>query len=168
MFQMTKFYLAFMCFSLLTFLACKNIDQVLIGEIQNRNAELEALKGSYNDFFIAVGKFAEKTHSASDLVKADSGYVQLLDLVETMTGKGNNRVNEINAAQAELTKVLADYNSGVKKTDDVRKDFQRIGLTLKQLTENRDYMEGKLRAGQAKFDSLAANVIAAPIAAKKK
>ncbi len=145
---------AFLFLTLLLVLACKNIDQVLIGEIQNRNAEFESLKGEYNAYFDEVARFSQSVHQSPDAVKTDSGYVQLINIVETLTGKGNNRLNEIASAQAELTQLLADYTSGVKKTDDVRKDYQRINKSLKSLRESLDSLEGLLDKSKLQLDTL--------------
>lgn len=166
---MTSLRFSFLFLTLLIFGACKNIDQVLVGEIQNRNAEFESLKGEYNAYFDAVAAFSERVHQSNDAVKADSGYVQVLNMIETFTGKGNNRLNEIASAQGELTQLLADYSSGVKKTDDVRKDYQRIGTYLKDLRENLDYLNGLMAKSQQQLDTLqAATASQVPVTVKAK
>jgi hypothetical protein len=147
--------ITFLACTMLFFVACKNIDQTLIGEIQNRVSEFDLLKGEFDGMFKQVGQFSEKAHGASDAVKADSLYIGYLSLVETITGKGNNRMNEMTEAQAQLNSILVDYNSGAKKTDEVRKEYQRINKMYDAQQENLTFMAGKLAKANMQLDSLA-------------
>jgi hypothetical protein len=113
------------------FIACKNIDQTLIGDLQNRVTEIETLKNTYIGHDKSVARFSDAINAAPDSVKLDSSYLFMARMIDTLKVNGKSGMKQLSETQTGLSGLLADYNSGAKKTDEVRKGFQNAGEVLK-------------------------------------
>ena len=144
------------------FTACKNIDQTLLGDMQNKLTELDALKTTLTNNATGISDLATMVGAAPEAVKANPEFAALSEMANGMVTKNSSLLQELGSMQTNLSGMVADYTAGKIKTDDVKTKFAEVPAFLSGATESSSKMTTVLATLKAQYDAMATAPAAAP------
>ena len=112
--------------AILGVVACKNVDQGLVQELQQGTTTLEAVKPTADQTAQSIADLKNKVEAIAESdVKNGSKF-----MVDQIMGKYKTILEEYNATQAEIKRLTAEYQDGKLKTEEVSQRFATLKTEL--------------------------------------
>ena len=140
--------------------ACKGVDQELIGKLQADLSTMESMGPSFEKLGTGITNLSNQLNAVPESMKTETNpeYQNMLRLSNTMTQKYQATLAEQGDLTGKIKNLVADYTSGKITTEDAVKEYETLSTSVKGISEVMDRMSQKVDQIQAEFAKMSATL----------
>ena len=142
----------------LTVVGCKAFDKELADKMRADLDKLEGMAPAFETLNTNISNMNNQLGAVPEAMKTENNaeYQNLLRISDNMSQKYQASAAEYNDLAGKFKNLVADYTAGKIKTEDVKKEYEMLSLSIQGMADVLDRLNQRVDAMQAEYAKMSA------------